>query len=96
VRMTQEARARLEQLCHARSIATRRWYQPLLHQHAAKVAPTTKMSVPVAESVASGLIGLPFSSFMTQDDITRVAEAVGLATANTHIQSSLTLDSHHE
>ena len=94
VRMVQEARAQLEQLCHASNIATRRWYQPLLHQHAAKVAPTIKMPVPVAESVASGLIGLPFSSFMTQDDINRVAEAVGLATAHSN-QPSLTLDSHH-
>lgn len=81
VRMATEARNRLEKICKQRQIATRRWYQPLLHQHAAKVAPIIKQPTPVAEAVASGLIGLPFSPFLTQTDIDHVVQAVHVATA---------------
>lgn len=82
LRMAADARDRLEAICKQRHIATRRWYQPLLHQHAAKVAPIIKQPTPVAEAVASGLIGLPFSPFLSREDITRVVEATCLATAN--------------
>ncbi|MCB5185814.1 DegT/DnrJ/EryC1/StrS family aminotransferase [Methylobacillus gramineus] len=82
VRMAAEARDRLEKICQHRQIATRRWYQPLLHQHAAKVAPIIKQPTPIAEAVANGLIGLPFSTFISNQDITDVVEAVSLAIAN--------------
>ena len=82
LRMAAEARDRLEKICQQRQIATRRWYQPLLHQHAAKVAPIIKQPTPVAEAVASGLIGLPFSPFLSGEDIARVTEAASLATAS--------------
>ncbi|MDR5172020.1 DegT/DnrJ/EryC1/StrS family aminotransferase [Methylobacillus flagellatus] len=82
LRMAAEARDRLETICRQRQIATRRWYQPLLHQHAAKVAPIIKQPTPVAEAVASGLIGLPFSPFLTGEDIARVTKAASLATAS--------------
>lgn len=82
VRMAAAARDHLEKICQQRQIATRRWYQPLLHQHAAKVAPIVKTPTPVAESVAAGLIGLPFSTFMNRDDIHRVADAVRLAVSS--------------
>ena len=79
LRMAAEARDQLEKICLQRQIATRRWYQPLLHQHAAKVAPIIKQPTPVAEAVASGLIGLPFSPFMTHADINRIVDTVNLA-----------------
>ncbi|MPS47506.1 DegT/DnrJ/EryC1/StrS family aminotransferase [Methylobacillus sp.] len=79
LRMAGEARDRLETICQQRHIATRRWYQPLLHQHAAKVAPIIKQPTPVAEAVASGLIGLPFSPFLNQEDIIRIVDVVNLA-----------------
>lgn len=82
VRMAPEARNILEDICQQKQIGTRRWYQPLLHQHATQVEPTIKMSVPIAESVAAGLIGLPFSTVMTTEDIARVVEAVQLAITN--------------
>lgn len=71
-----DVRTYLEKLCAQRQIATRRWYQPLLHQHAANVAPIVAMPCPVAEDVASDLIGLPFSVFLTTTDIERVVDTV--------------------
>ncbi|MCB5190857.1 DegT/DnrJ/EryC1/StrS family aminotransferase [Methylobacillus arboreus] len=82
LRMAAKARDRLETICQQRQISTRRWYQPLLHQHAAKVAPIIKQPTPIAEAIATGLIGLPFSPFMTNEDINRVVEATRLATAS--------------
>lgn len=96
VRMETEARQRFEMLCQQQQIATRRWYQPLLHQHAENVSPTIKTPVPVAESIASGLIGLPFSMCMTSEEIARVAQAASLATVtNQSLSSSPTLEKHH-
>ena len=79
LRMAANARNQLETICKQRQIATRRWYQPLLHQHAAKVAPIVKQPTPVAEAVASGLIGLPFSTFISHEDINRIVAATKLA-----------------
>ena len=82
VRMAEEARQRLERICQKRKIATRRWYQPLLHQHATHIL-LVRQAIPVAEAVASGLIGLPFSPFMTPTDIDRVVAAVRQAIDDT-------------
>lgn len=82
VRMAEEARQRLERICLKRKIATRRWYQPLLHQHAAHIL-LVRQAIPVAEAVASGLIGLPFSPFLTSADIDRVVAAVRQAIDDT-------------
>ncbi|WP_188381904.1 DegT/DnrJ/EryC1/StrS family aminotransferase [Oxalicibacterium faecigallinarum] len=94
VRMAEPARNRMEKICQSRHIATRRWYQPLLHKHAEQVTPTIKMPVPIAESIASGLIGLPFSLFLSSDEITRIAEAARQATATHRKQLSPHLDHH--
>lgn len=83
VRMAEEARQRLERICQKRKIATRRWYQPLLHQHAAHIL-LVRQATPVAEAVASGLIGLPFSPFMASADIDRVVAAVRQAIDDTN------------
>lgn len=69
-------RDRLEKRCFQQNIDTRRWYQPLLHQHATNIAPLMTMPCPVAESVASDLIGLPFSVFMTEIQIQQVVDTV--------------------
>ncbi|WP_293776330.1 DegT/DnrJ/EryC1/StrS family aminotransferase [uncultured Oxalicibacterium sp.] len=96
VRMEADARNRLEALCQQQQIATRRWYQPLLHQHAENVGPTIKTPVPVAESIAAGLIGLPFSLCMTSSDIQRVTHAATSAiTQDINLTSSETLEKHH-
>lgn len=71
-----DVRGALEQLCAARNIATRRWYQPLLHQHAQATEPLQALPCPVAERLAQSLIGMPFSTFMTTADIEYVVDSV--------------------
>lgn len=83
VRIATDARQRLERICQQRQIATRRWYQPLLHQHSSHILLVRQLT-PVAEAVASGLIGLPFSPFMTSIEIDRVVAAVQRATGDTN------------
>jgi dTDP-4-amino-4,6-dideoxygalactose transaminase len=77
VRLGSDARRiKLEQLCAVQGIGTRRWYQPLLHQHAAKVGPILHLPTPVAEAVGSDLIGLPFSPFLQDGQMQKVAATV--------------------
>lgn len=71
-----EARGALERQCAKRGIATRRWYQPLLHQHSSAIGPLQAPPCPVAERLAQGLVGLPFSVFMTAADIEYVVDSV--------------------
>jgi dTDP-4-amino-4,6-dideoxygalactose transaminase len=75
-------RQHLEQSCAVSNISTRRWYQPLLHQHAAKVGPIVHLPTPTAEAVSADLIGLPFFPTLTKvqmAEISRhVAKAVGI------------------
>ena len=75
-------RQQLEQSCAVSNISTRRWYQPLLHQHAAKVGPIVHLPTPTAEAVSDDLIGLPFFPTLTKvqmAEISRhVAKAVGI------------------
>ncbi|WP_323011606.1 DegT/DnrJ/EryC1/StrS family aminotransferase [Castellaniella sp.] len=78
VRMKAEARQCLERVCQHQKIATRRWYQPLLHQNSDFIQMIRQVT-PVAEAIASGLIGLPFSPYMTSAEIDRVVAAVRLA-----------------
>lgn len=73
---SKQRRDRLEQHCAERGIATRRWYQPLLHQHAAKVGPIISMTTPTANTVAADLIGLPFFAMMSDAQIAQVAHAL--------------------
>ncbi|MCB5208269.1 DegT/DnrJ/EryC1/StrS family aminotransferase [Methylovorus mays] len=77
VRVGSDARRiKLEQLCAVQGIGTRRWYQPLLHRHAAKVGPILHLPTPVAEAVSSDLIGLPFSPFLQDGQMQEVAANV--------------------
>jgi len=71
-----ERRNRLETICAEAGIATRRWYQPLLHQHAAKVGPIISMATPTANKIAADLIGLPFFAMMSEEQMAVVVDAV--------------------
>ncbi|CAG0977663.1 perosamine synthetase [Methylophilaceae bacterium] len=74
-----EARSKLEDHCKRLQIATRRWYQPLLHHHSANISPLVAMPCPAAEGIASGLLGLPFFVDITDIQIRRVVDAVAQA-----------------
>jgi dTDP-4-amino-4,6-dideoxygalactose transaminase len=71
-----QVRDAIEAICVKRNIATRRWYQPLLHQHSANIKPMEVFSCTVAERVASDMLGLPFSTFLSNGDLNRIATAV--------------------
>lgn len=73
---SKQRRDQLEQYCAQHGIATRRWYQPLLHQHAAKVGPIISMTTPNANTIAADLIGLPFFAMMSDAQINEVAHAL--------------------
>src|SRR5450830_167552 len=70
------SRDRLERLCLKAGVATRRWYQPLLHLHAKKVGHLIHLPTPIAEKVAADLIGLPFSIFMTTAQMEIIADII--------------------
>lgn len=72
-------RSKLEQLCAVSRISTRRWYQPLLHQHAAKVGPIVHLPTPTAEAVSADLIGLPFFPMLTRGQMAEVSQHVAMA-----------------
>jgi dTDP-4-amino-4,6-dideoxygalactose transaminase len=77
VRLGSEARrSNLERLCAEQGIATRRWYQPLLHRHAPEIGPITILPTPNAERVATDLLGLPFFINMSDVQIELVVDAV--------------------
>lgn len=54
------ARDRLEQVCAASHIVTRRWYQPLLHDMPALQPLCEPLAVPRARQLAQTVLGLPF------------------------------------
>lgn len=76
------SRERLEQQASELGVSTRRWYQPLLHQHGAALQPLVVLPTPNAEKVASGLIGLPFSCFINHAQIQYIADIVSSAVTN--------------
>jgi dTDP-4-amino-4,6-dideoxygalactose transaminase len=69
-------RDHLEAACAKHGIATRRWYQPLLHQHAACIGPLIALPAPVSEQIAGDLIGLPFFLDITNTQMDLVAATV--------------------
>lgn len=72
-------RNKLEQLANEQGVATRRWYQPLLHQHSPAIGPLQKLPCPHAEEVAACLIGLPFFVSLSNEEMQRVIKLVQLA-----------------
>lgn len=77
VRLGSEAkRTQLEILCKEQGIATRRWYQPLLHRHAPDIGKIVILPTPHAEKIATDLLGLPFFIHMSDAQIALVVDTV--------------------
>jgi len=74
----------LERICAEKGIGTRRWYQPLLHQHAKKIGPVIHLDTTEADKIATDLIGLPFSVFITTEQIQQIADIVNKVVSNNH------------
>lgn len=63
------------------AIETRRWYLPPLHEHppfrgALRVGSAGRTELPVTARLASALLGLPFHTLMSNDDVARVVAAL--------------------
>lgn len=71
-----QVRDAIEVICAQRHIATRRWYQPLLHHHSSRVKPMEVFSCTTAERIASDMIGLPFYTLLSDEEIDQVSTAV--------------------
>ncbi|NWG73395.1 MAG: DegT/DnrJ/EryC1/StrS family aminotransferase [Rubrivivax sp.] len=74
------AAAALEQA----GIETRRWYLPPLHEHppfrdAVRIGPAGRSELPVTRDLASSLLGLPFHTLLSTDDVARVVTALRCA-----------------
>ncbi len=69
-------RDRVEHRCSAHGVQTRRWYQPLIHQHPALGPVDLLDTLTVAESLADTLLGLPFFPDLCDADMDRVVALV--------------------
>ena len=65
-----------ELICEEQGIQTRRWYQPLIHEHPAVSGVQTPFHMPQATALAERLLGLPFHLDMDHQDMNRVTLAI--------------------
>jgi dTDP-4-amino-4,6-dideoxygalactose transaminase len=80
VRLPADAAAAAARLAQA-GIETRRWYLPPLNRHPAFagarcLGPGGSDRLPVTEDLASSLIGLPFHSRLSAEDVVTVVDAL--------------------
>jgi len=80
VRLPSDAKAVGAALAQS-GIETRRWYLPPLTEHPAfrkarRVGPAGSARLPVTETLATSLLGLPFHSRLTGDDVAAVVSAL--------------------
>jgi dTDP-4-amino-4,6-dideoxygalactose transaminase len=81
VQAASDARAVCEALARA-EIETRRWYLPPLYEHPVfsdlpRIGRDGSARLPATEHLASTLIGLPFHTRLTSDDVACVVTALG-------------------
>lgn len=69
-------RDRLELHCARLGVVTRRWYQPLLPQHALAPGMLQTLATPVADALAGELVGLPFFPDIDSRQLDAIAQAV--------------------
>lgn len=78
---TAMARGAVEASLSMERIETRRWYLPPVHRHpyfaqVMRGRGITVPELPVTDALADTLTGLPFHNFLSDEDCTRVADAV--------------------
>jgi dTDP-4-amino-4,6-dideoxygalactose transaminase len=77
-----------ERICEEQGIQTRRWYQPLVHQHPAVSGVQAPFQMPQASELAKRLLGLPFHLSMDQKDVDRVGAALQKAISVKKLKNS--------
>lgn len=65
-----------ELICQEQGIQTRRWYQPLIHEHPSVSGVQAPFQMPQATALGERLLGVPFHLHMEQKDVDRVAAAL--------------------
>jgi dTDP-4-amino-4,6-dideoxygalactose transaminase len=73
---TSEMRFELENACADVGIQSRRWYQPLLHEHPSLMGVEAVNSLHQAEDLARTIVGLPFFPDLTIDQLAKIKEVV--------------------
>jgi dTDP-4-amino-4,6-dideoxygalactose transaminase len=77
-----------ERICESQGIQTRRWYQPLIHEHPAVSGVQAPFQMPQATALAERLLGIPFHLHMDQKDMDRVGAALQKAIYGNALQNS--------
>lgn len=85
VQLPGQAAAVAEGLRHE-GIETRRWYLPPLHRHPAlaslgRIGPDGSAELPATEALAGTLLGLPFHTRLTDEDVAAVVRALAAQVA---------------
>lgn len=77
VRLSSSAmREHLERSCNVHGVQTRRWYQPLIHQHPALGSVDSLGSLISAQGLADTLLGLPFFPDLSDAEMDKVMHLV--------------------
>ena len=77
--------AQLGAALKADGIDTRRYYYPPIHQQKAYAGLPQTRSLPITEDIAERVLTVPLWSHMTEDDVTRIADAVGRVYAHASV-----------
>ncbi len=77
-----------ERICEEQGIQTRRWYQPLIHQHPSVSGVQIPLQMPRASALAERLLGIPFHLHMDCKDMERVGAALQKAITVSALKSS--------
>ena len=72
----------------ADGIDTRRYYYPPIHQQKAYAGLAESRSLPITEDIAERVLTVPLWSHMTEEDVTRIADAV----ARVHLHAGVVRD----
>jgi len=80
------SREKAEHVCEQQGIQTRRWYQPLIHEHPAVSGVLAPFHMPYAKELSHRLLGIPFHLDMNRLDMARVAAAVQTATVHNQLK----------
>lgn len=77
-----------ERICEAQGIQTRRWYQPLIHEHPAVSGVQAPFHMQQATALAERLLGIPFHLHLDHKDMDRVGAALQKAIYGNALQNS--------
>lgn len=81
-------RTAAELICQEQGIQTRRWYQPLIHQHPSVSGVQAPFQMPQAAALAERLLGIPFHMHLDHRDMCLVGDALQKAISGKALKDS--------